>query len=453
MVVSKDFTCRRIYSGSKSFWKRQTAVDLSIFEHRKTQEQEIGMTFLSPLRKSKEQVDDAAIIELVVFDPDNGGEQHLYMSGKLLFGKVSGTFNQRGQGIRVQQFSSYANSLISKYIYARIDLVADGITGKIVTLVPLNDDIIDEHGRLDIEIDKPSTGLGVLPVVAQYRRFKTEEWDATVEQFNHEVGAVSRLRQISSDALEKTKDLIEEAEDISGVLYKKTSALETTVSKLRQISSDALGEDEDNNHDEHDENNQDSPRINVVTDDHVMMSPAPTLSATAIENQPVTPTVPTPHQPMQRPSPASQPIHRRGMLTSPISPTSNNNNPPVEGMAANVTTVSHVPTSSSTGVTSTISTPKDTSKITPPAVHSVISAPQTDDTAADNGHDHDHDEQDDAFDEREFDDDDDEDEDEEEEEDEGFEDPDEDGNDEGEIRQSESTLPTPIPSESQVTSK
>ena len=312
MVVSKDFTCRRIYSGSKSFWKRQTAVDLSIFEHRKTQEQEIGMTFLSPLRKSKEQVDDAAIIELAVFDPDNGGEQHLYMSGKLLFGKVSGTFNRRGQGIRVQQFSSYANNLISKYIYARIDLVADGITGKIVTLVPLNDDIIDDHGRLDIEIDKPSTGLGVLPVVAQYRRFKTVVWDVIV----HEVDAVSRLRQISSDALEKIKDNIEEAEDNSGVLYKKTTALETTVSKLRQISSDALGDDEDNNHDKHDENNQDSPRIKVVTDDHVMMNTAPsTLSSTAIENQPVTSTVPTPHQPMQRSPSTDHPKHRRGIHT------------------------------------------------------------------------------------------------------------------------------------------
>ena len=458
MVVSKDVTCRRIYSGSKSFWRRQSAVDLSIFEHRKTQEQEIGMTFLSPLRRSTEQVDDAAIIELVVYDPDNGGEQHLFMSGKLLFGKVSGAFNQRGQGIRVQQFSTYANSLISKYIYARVDLVADGITGKIVTLVPLTDDVVDEHGRLDVEIDRPSSGLGVLPVIAQYRRFKTEDWDATVEQFNHDVNAVSKLRQISSDALEKTKDLIEEAEGISGVLYKKTTALENTVSKLRQISSDALGADDDDNDDNDEDDNEGNEKVNVDTDEKLISGTTDVLPTTGIDNQPASSVIPTPHQPVQRPSPSGQPRHRRGVLTSPSNPTtpttpSINNNPLLDSTSALAGTVVDVPTTLMEGTTA-VSAPQNTSKHSYSPHHGVVSPPRTD-GAADDGQDHDHDEQDDAFDEQEFDDDDDDEEDEEEEEeDEGFDDQEEDengeGEGEGEVRQSESTLPTPLPSESQV---
>ena len=103
-------------------------------------------------------------------------------------------------------------------------------------------------------------------------------------------------------------------------------------------------------------------------------------------------------------------------------------------------------------VASAVSIPWDPTKATPPPLNRAVSPshPQIDGTADNGQDDQDQDEQDDAFDEQEFDDDDDEEEDEEEDDDEGFDDQEEDGDDEGEIRQSESTLPTPMPSESQV---
>jgi hypothetical protein len=174
-----------LYSGNKSFWRTGQTLDIIMFEHK---------TILNG---------DNRVIEVICYDPQMDMEfTHIYLNYTMLFGKVQNITTNRG--VKVKDGSKYTQSLLSKYIYSRIGF-SDHDTDDFgwnyvnkqkqspeVVLIPYSYDITLD-GRLDIEIKKPISGLGILPIIIHQPKVKDGDWLEKVEAFKKDVEATGTL--------------------------------------------------------------------------------------------------------------------------------------------------------------------------------------------------------------------------------------------------------------------